>query len=321
MKRLLIKNGMNSFSKVKQHITSRLPNVCVFIIALMLSLGLSTAQAKDRISYFHSDISGSPIAATNDNGDVLWEESYKPYGERLDNTRNANKDQNNQWFTGKQEEADLGLQYFGARWYHQASGRFISRDPAGVLAHVESNPMMFNRYAYANNNPYKYVDPDGQLPFLIPLAIFIAKEIVSEGVEQVTGLPMPTAKNGLKYAIKQANKQIAKEGMKQAAKIVKATSKSVAKGTGKSRNKPPSPLRKAEGRPHSIIEKSGKDGQYTTHNGDGTWKQYRGSGQDHGGIPRPNVKEAGKNVTPDRRTFVDKGRVRPPTPNEIPGGS
>ncbi|RUO35493.1 hypothetical protein CWE13_11220 [Aliidiomarina shirensis] len=24
-----------------------------------------------------------------------------------------------------------------------------------------SNPMMFNRYAYGNNNPYKYVDPDG----------------------------------------------------------------------------------------------------------------------------------------------------------------
>jgi hypothetical protein len=41
---------------------------------------------------------------------------------------------------------------------------------------------------------------------------------------------MPTAKNGLKYAIKQANKQIAKEGMKQAAKIVKATGKKVTKG-------------------------------------------------------------------------------------------
>jgi hypothetical protein len=116
-----------------------------------------------------------------------------------------------------------------ARWYHQASGRFISRDPAGVLAHVENNPMMFNRYAYAKNNPYKYVDTDGRFPFLIPLAIFIAKEIASEAVEQVVGIPMPTVKNGLKYAIKQGNKQIAKEGMKQAAKIVKATSKKVTK--------------------------------------------------------------------------------------------
>jgi RHS repeat-associated protein len=209
----------------------------IILIAVMLSFGLSTAQAKDRISYFHSDISGSPIAATNDSGDVLWEETYKPYGERL-NTDNSNKANNNQWFTGKQEEADLGLQYFGARWYHQASGRFISRDPAGVLAHVENNPMMFNRYAYGNNNPYRYVDTDGRFPFLIPLAIFIAKEIASEAVEQVVGIPMPTVKNGLKYAIKQGNKQIAKEGMKQAAKVVKATSKKVTKGAPKyARNK------------------------------------------------------------------------------------
>lgn len=191
----------------------------------MFSFGLGTAQAKDRISYFHSDISGSPIAATNDSGDLLWEETYKPYGERLNDSDSTNKGNNNSWFTGKQEEADLGLQYFGARWYHQASGRFISRDPAAVVDHVESNPMMFNRYAYANNNPYKYVDPDGRIVWFIPLVIFIAKEVASEGIEQVTGVSMPTVKNGLKYAIKQANKQIAKEGMKQAAKIVKATSK------------------------------------------------------------------------------------------------
>ena len=88
----------------------------------------------------------------------------------------------------------------------------------------------------------------------------------------------------------------------------------------KGRNKPPEPLPEAEGRPHSIIERPGRDGQYTTHNGDGTWKQYRGSGQDHGGIPRPNVKEAGKNTTPDGREIIDKGRVRPARPDEIPRG-
>lgn len=43
-------------------------------------------------------------------------------------------------------------------------GRFISVDPAGVLDHVEDNPTMFNRYAYVNNNPYRYVDPDGNIP-------------------------------------------------------------------------------------------------------------------------------------------------------------
>jgi uncharacterized protein RhaS with RHS repeats len=44
-----------------------------------------------------------------------------------------------------------------ARYYDPVIGRFYSNDPAGF-----SNVHNFNRYAYANNNPYKYVDPDGR---------------------------------------------------------------------------------------------------------------------------------------------------------------
>ncbi|NML34247.1 hemagglutinin repeat-containing protein, partial [Paraburkholderia antibiotica] len=88
--------------------------------------------------------------------------------------------------------------------------------------------------------------------------------------------------------------------------------------SGKSRNKPPAALPEAGGLPHTIIERPGPDGQYTTYNSDGTSLQYRGSGQDHGGIPRPNVKETSANVAPDGTVFVGKGVVRPATPNEIP---
>jgi uncharacterized protein RhaS with RHS repeats len=45
------------------------------------------------------------------------------------------------------------------RYYDPVVGRFYSNDPVGF---TPSNPMMFNRYAYANNNPYKFVDPDGR---------------------------------------------------------------------------------------------------------------------------------------------------------------
>ncbi len=44
-----------------------------------------------------------------------------------------------------------------ARYYDSVIGRFYSNDPVGF-----TNVHTFNRYAYANNNPYKYTDPDGQ---------------------------------------------------------------------------------------------------------------------------------------------------------------
>jgi hypothetical protein len=40
-----------------------------------------------------------------------------------------------------------------------ATARFLSVDPAPVDPNNGDN---FNRYWYANNNPYKYVDPDGR---------------------------------------------------------------------------------------------------------------------------------------------------------------
>lgn len=47
--------------------------------------------------------------------------------------------------------------YMQARYYDPLIGRFYSNDPIG-FRDVHS----FNRYAYANNNPYKYIDPDGK---------------------------------------------------------------------------------------------------------------------------------------------------------------
>ncbi|KKO46415.1 hypothetical protein WG68_06530 [Arsukibacterium ikkense] len=64
-------------------------------------------------------------------------------------------------YTGHVEDEDLQLTYMQQRYYDPVIGRFYSNDPVGF---TPSNPMMFNRYAYANNNPYKFVDPDGRNP-------------------------------------------------------------------------------------------------------------------------------------------------------------
>jgi uncharacterized protein RhaS with RHS repeats len=53
--------------------------------------------------------------------------------------------------------------YMQARYYDPVIGRFYSNDPVGWSP---ENPVMsFNRYLYVNNNPYKYVDPDGEFLF------------------------------------------------------------------------------------------------------------------------------------------------------------
>jgi RHS repeat-associated protein len=66
-------------------------------------------------------------------------------------------------YTGHVEDKDLSLTYMQQRYYDPVVGRFYSNDPVGFTS---SNPMMFNRYAYANNNPYRFVDPDGRIPAL-----------------------------------------------------------------------------------------------------------------------------------------------------------
>jgi RHS repeat-associated protein len=110
--------------------------------------------AYNTVTYYHNDVTGSPVVATNQQAQVVWRKTYTPYGE------STGKDSDNRkGFTGHVEDAN-GLVYAGARYYDPALGRFLSTDPVGFS---ESNLMSFNRYAYANNNPYKYVDPDGRV--------------------------------------------------------------------------------------------------------------------------------------------------------------
>ncbi len=110
-------------------------------------------------------------------------------------------------YTGHQGDPS-GLVYMGARYYDPEIGRFLSMDPASFSP---GNVQSFNRYAYANNNPYRYVDPDGELPFLVPLLIFVGKEAAGYVFEEITGLPAPTMKNlgkaGLRLAARGARKR------------------------------------------------------------------------------------------------------------------
>jgi RHS repeat-associated protein len=64
-------------------------------------------------------------------------------------------------FTGKERDAESGLDYFGARYYSSSMGRMMSPDPAGVRAVKLANPQTWNWYAYVQNNPLRFTDPTG----------------------------------------------------------------------------------------------------------------------------------------------------------------
>jgi len=62
--------------------------------------------------------------------------------------------------SGKERDAESGLDYFGARYFSSPQGRFTTPDPMMASARA-SNPQTWNRYSYALNNPLRFVDPDG----------------------------------------------------------------------------------------------------------------------------------------------------------------
>ncbi|GGU42568.1 hypothetical protein GCM10010274_33240 [Streptomyces lavendofoliae] len=60
-----------------------------------------------------------------------------------------------------------GLTHLGAREYDTTTGRFISADPIADM----KDPQQINGYAYGNNNPVTFADPDGKWFFSMIVAL------------------------------------------------------------------------------------------------------------------------------------------------------
>jgi RHS repeat-associated protein len=123
--------------------------------AASLAMAAVAAPAQT-VTYFHNDAAGTPLLATDAAGAVVWKENYGPYGQRQ--LKPAAGADNRIGFAGKPYEPATGLSWMGARYYDPVLGRFLGADPAQVQPERVNG---INRYAYADNNPYRYVDPDG----------------------------------------------------------------------------------------------------------------------------------------------------------------
>src|SRR5271155_4279299 len=67
--------------------------------------------------------------------------------------------------TGKERDAESGLDYFGARYYGSSMGRWMSPDWSAKASPVPyakmGDPQSLNLYAYVGNNPLSRADADG----------------------------------------------------------------------------------------------------------------------------------------------------------------
>src|SRR5258706_12718191 len=79
----------------------------------VLALTAPGLSGPGTITYYHNDLLGSPVAAPNAAGQVIWRESYRPYGERI--TIDPNAAANKVWFTSRRQDAETKLVYMGAR--------------------------------------------------------------------------------------------------------------------------------------------------------------------------------------------------------------
>lgn len=120
---------------------------------------LPVAESAARLVFYHCDQIGTPQMMTDEAGELVWEASYRAWGETRELLQRASASAalesvyNPLRFQGQQFDAETGLHYNRYRYYDPTVGRFISCDPIGPEGGV-------NVYQYASN-PVSWADPLG----------------------------------------------------------------------------------------------------------------------------------------------------------------
>lgn len=108
--------------------------------------------------YYHPDHLGSSSYITNLDGEVSQHIEYVPFGEVFIEERN------NTWntpylFNAKEFDEETGMYYYGARYYEPRLSLWMTVDP------MEENLPSSSTYSYAANNPIRFIDMEGKIPF------------------------------------------------------------------------------------------------------------------------------------------------------------
>ena len=156
--------------------------VAAVVIAGALQAGCFLFGSGDRplwenagTTYFHHGISPGPTVLTREDGTVLEERRYEPFGEEIGALREPpgggtpstgpidySVDAHN--ILNKQTDPDTGWSYHGARWMAPESARWLTPDPPVKAPDpsLAADPFSSHPYQYVSQNPIGFWDPDGR---------------------------------------------------------------------------------------------------------------------------------------------------------------
>jgi len=126
--------------------------ICPLLLLAVVAVVFDAAA--QTVTYVHTDVLGSVVAESDANGSVIKRHVYEPYGAVV-----GGQVGDGPGYTGHVSDSSTGLSYMQQRYMDPQLGVFLSVDP--VTAY-EQPIGQFNRYRYANGNPYRFTDPDGR---------------------------------------------------------------------------------------------------------------------------------------------------------------
>ena len=134
-------------------------------------------------TYYHEDQINSSRLISDGYGYPIWQATFLPYGEEYGPQIGANHYK----FGGKERDSESGLDYFGARYYGSALGRWLTPDWAAKATAVPyaefADPQSLNLYGYVRNIPTTKVDVDGHGCGEMPCDMVPLGDIISDAAK------------------------------------------------------------------------------------------------------------------------------------------
>jgi len=155
----------------------------------------------EEINYIHKDHASTTLSTglgswntiTDENGNLMQEQSFDAWGNRRNPatwrsyTTKAPEPLFDRGFTGHEHLYAFNLINMNGRFYDPIIGRMLSPDN---YVQAPGFTQSFNRYSYCWNNPLVYTDPSGEIVWFVPViyaAVNVAVDLIANDFKMNLG--------------------------------------------------------------------------------------------------------------------------------------